>query len=174
MPTVRGGVAVAPAAPTTKKILLVKKPAQTTFVIYAKDMRQCSGILGTLDIYRIRFLLVGGTKLLEEAIPAGKDPVQWYSALLEQQDIYILKGSLDKKGVAWLEVDETKTPIDEFASWRDESISADDLAWRTYWIPCKSGTTDEAIGFWVSAKEERLGSMTVASLVSRIISSPSP
>jgi hypothetical protein len=128
-----------------------------TYIIYVKEpLKQFSGILGSIDLYKIHFLLVGGKYLIEETY-TGADPVGWYKEILEQQEIYIQQDKQQKwKGntVIWLEVDSSKTPINEFTSWKDlDPTDTETLAWKTIYYPCESGTSKECLGFAVSARE---------------------
>lgn len=115
-----------------------------------------NGILGKIELHAVHFLFAGGTQLLQENVPADvKSPVTWYSDLLEKQDIPIRRGWKDKTGLIWLEVNNEKLDINEFASWKEvDPNDQDQLAWRTFWIPCKFGTSEEALGLLAPAGEE--------------------
>jgi len=128
-----------------------------TFIVYAKDPPKIfSGILGEIDLHTLQFLLVGGKYSIEETY-SGTDPTEWYTGILEQQDIFIVQGKQQKyKGETfiWLEVDLERTPIQEFTSWKDLSDSDEEtLAWRTFYYPCYKGTVKECLGFAISARE---------------------
>jgi hypothetical protein len=127
------------------------------FIVYAKDRpTQYSGILGSIDLYKIQLLLLGGKYLLEESHD-GPDPITWYRGILEQQDIYIHQGKQQVwKGqtIIWMEVDTEKTVISEFTAWNElEKTDTESLAWKTFLYPCQAGTTKECLGFAVSARE---------------------
>ena len=135
------------------------KQSKTKFIVYDYEKpKNFNGILGSIDVHYFNLLLMGGTAILEEEVPKKVDPVVWYSELLEQQDIYISEGHVDLNGNVWLRIDAEKTPINEFSTWTDLADSQkDDLAFRSFWIPCKAGTTKECLGLWISAKEESIG-----------------
>jgi hypothetical protein len=133
-------------------------PKQTIqYIVYSKaPVKQFTGILGTVDLQCVWFLLSGGKTLIEETYE-GTDPVGWYKNVLEQQDMIVCSSKQQKyKGQTyiWLEIDYEKTPIQEFITWRD--ISATDketLAWRPFWIPCDTGSSKECLGFAVRNRE---------------------
>jgi len=152
-----------------------QEPKKTSYVIYSKEApKQFNGIIGAIDLHCCHLLLSGGKSIIEEKVPNNKEPLSWYIEMLEQQDIYICKSFIDKKGIVWLEVDTAKSPIEEFASWREldpkSPTLSEEIAWKSYWIPCKANTTEECIGFWVSAKEEYLTkTISVASVLKTIM-----
>lgn len=136
-------------------------PKQTIqYIVYSKaPPKQFTGILGTLDLHCVWFLLSGGKTIIEESYD-GADPVAWYKDVLEQQEMVICSSKQQKfKGqiYVWLEVDYEKTPIQEYTTWRDiQPSDTETLAWRPFWIPCETGTTKECLGFAVKNREYAL------------------
>jgi hypothetical protein len=135
------------------------KPAKSryTFIIYTTPSRTpCTGILGTFELCTVQFLLAGGKYLIEEEYD-GKDPVKWYTDTLKEQDIFVTSSKQQKykgQNYIWLEIDPEKTPVHEFASWKDiDAKDMDTLAWRKVLYPCNSGTTKECLGLAVVARE---------------------
>lgn len=155
--------------PHTEKAKSIKR--RLKFIIFAVDSKKTfNGIIGQIDLYSIKLLLQGGTRILEEECSSSQDPVVWYSNLLLQQDIIIKKGFEDKNNTVWLQVDVEKTPIEEFALWNEVDPSSEDLAWRTYWIPCTADTKTECLGFWVSAKESFLSNkLSIATILKKCL-----
>jgi hypothetical protein len=157
------------------KVIKKQDPTKTHYIIYSKEPpKRFNGIIGAIDVHCTHLLLSGGKDIIEETVPKDKDPIKWYIELLKGQDIHINNSSIDKNGTVWLEVDTSKSPIEEFASWRElnpnSSTHSDEIAWKSYWIPCKADTTEECIGFWVSAKEEYLTTtLSVASVLKTIM-----
>jgi hypothetical protein len=128
-----------------------------TFIIYTKPkIRHFNGILGEIDMFTTQLLLAGGKYLIEETYP-GKDPVEWYVKTLAEQDIIVSASKQQKykgQNYIWLEIDPEKTPVHEFASWKDiDAKDMDTLAWRKVLYPCSSGTTKECLGLAVVARE---------------------
>ena len=126
-------------------------------IVYVKHpIKQYTGILGTIDLHTIQILLVGGKYLIEEQY-MGTDPVEWYTTILEQQDIFIRQGKQQSwKGqrILWLEVNDERTPMSEFPTAKDlQPSDTESLAWKTFLYPCHAGTTKECLGFAVSARE---------------------
>jgi hypothetical protein len=117
------------------------------------------GILGEIDFYTIEFLFAGGKYIIEEQYD-GKDPVSWYTKILEEQDIFVKSSKKIKfknKQAIYLEIDSVKTPISEFTTYlevddKDEST----LAWRKIHFPCSRGTDKECLGLAVVAREMHL------------------
>jgi hypothetical protein len=157
------------------KVIKKEDPTKTQYIIYSKEApKRFNGIIGAIDVHCMHLLLSGGKGIIEETVPKNNDPIKWYIELLKGQDIHISKSFIDKNDSVWLEVDTTKSPIEEFASWRELNPNSptltDEIAWKTYWIPCKADTTEECIGFWVSAKEEYLTkTISVASVLKTIM-----
>ena len=128
-----------------------------TFIIYTKPkILHFNGILGEIDMFTTQLLLAGGKYLIEEIYP-GKDPVEWYVQTLAEQDIIVSASKQQKykgQNYIWLEIDPEKTPVHEFASWKDiDAKDMDTLAWRKVLYPCTSGTTKECLGLAVVARE---------------------
>jgi len=147
----------------------------TRFVVFMKSApRSFKGILGPIQLHAVHFLLAGGTQLLQENVPGdAKSAVSWYSSLLEQQDIPIRRGWKEANGLVWLEVDNEKLDINEFASWKEvDPNDQEQLAWRTFWIPCKFGTSEEALGLLAPASSEWISEgISVANLLKTALES---
>jgi hypothetical protein len=127
------------------------------FLIYAKDPpKQFTGILGTIDFHIIQLLLAGGKYLIEESY-SEKDPIAWYTGILEQQGIYVIQGKQQQfKGqiIIWMEVDTLRTNIQEFTSWKElDPSDIESLAWRSFYYTCEAGTSKECLGLAVVARE---------------------
>ncbi len=138
---------------------LEMKPTKSryTFIIYTTPKRQTfSGILGSFQLATIQFLLAGGKYLIEEEY-GGKNPAEWYSQTLKEQDIVVVSSKQQKyKGQTyiWLEVDPEQTPIGEFTSWTEVADNdKDTLAWRKIQYPYSEETNAEYLGFAVMARE---------------------
>ena len=134
--------------------------ANYIFIIYATPMKKTfQGILGEIDFYTIDFLFAGGKYLIEEQYD-GKDPVGWYTGILEEQDIFVKsskKQKMKQKQVIWLEIDPVKTPISEFTTYLEvEEHDNSTLAWRRIYFPCAKGTQKECLGLAVVAREMAL------------------
>jgi hypothetical protein len=131
-----------------------------TYIVYGVPTpRRFQGILGEIDLVQVKLLLAGGKTLIREEYD-GDDPVDWYRTTLQEQDIVVKQSKEQKVGsmrYIWLEVDPEKTPIDEFATWRD--LPQDDtetLAWRTFCYPVAPSTRKECLGLAVKAREMNL------------------
>jgi hypothetical protein len=127
------------------------------YIIYTKPEKKCfSGILGEIDFYSIDFLFAGGKYLIEEQYD-GNDPIEWYKAILEEQDIFIKSSKKQKyknKNFIWFEVDSEKTAISQFTNWTElESSDNTSLAWRKIYYPCSKDTITECLGLAVVARE---------------------
>lgn len=140
-------------------------PIQTVYyIVYSKaPVKEYSGLLGTIDLQCVWFLLSGGKTILEEQY-IGSDPIGWYTSVLESQDMIVASSKIQKyKGhsYVWIEIDFEKTPIHEYTTWRDISENdTETLAWRPFWIPFEHGTTKECLGFAVSNRDCLLQSTT--------------
>jgi hypothetical protein len=76
-----------------------QEPKKTSYIIYSKEApKQFNGIIGAIDLHCCHLLLSGGKSIIEEKVPNNKEPLSWYIEMLEQQDIYIRKSFIDKKG----------------------------------------------------------------------------
>jgi hypothetical protein len=134
-----------------------------SFIVYAKDPpKSFHGILGSIDFHVLQLLLVGGKYIIEEQY-SEKDPIKWYTSILEEQGIHIIQGKQQTyKGhvYIWLEVDTAKTPIQEFTSWKElDPSDTESLAWKSFYYACHAGTTKECIGLAVVAREIPLESV---------------
>ena len=148
-----------------------------TFIIYARQgQKNFQGILGEFTLHTVQLLLAGGKTLLEEQYD-GADPVEWYTGVLSEQEIYVKESKQQVykgKQYIWLEVDAEKTPIHEFTTWKD--LPEDDmesLAWRRIMYPIQSSTGKECLGFAVIANEISLqmkpGAFTMKSILEAIL-----
>ena len=128
-----------------------------TFIIYARQgQKQFQGILGEFTVHTIQLLLAGGKTLIEEQYD-GKDPIQWYTSVLAEQEIYVKESKQQVykgKQYIWLEVDSEKTPIHEFTTWKElPAEDTESLAWRRIMYPIQPSTGKECLGFAVIANE---------------------
>ena len=128
-----------------------------TYIVYGTPPPQrFNGVLGEIDLFQIKMLLAGGKTLITEQYD-GEDPIGWYTKTLEEQEIIVKQTKEQKFGATryiWLEVDTDKTPIDEFATWRDlEPNDTETLAWRTFFYPVAPATKKECLGLAVKARE---------------------
>jgi hypothetical protein len=148
-----------------------------TFIIYARQgQKQFQGILGEFTLHTVQLLLAGGKTLIEEHYD-GKDPIQWYTNVLAEQDIYVKESKQQAykgKQYIWLEVDTEKTPIHEFTTWKD--ISEEDmesLAWRRIMYPIQVESGKECLGFACIANEILLqtkpGAFTMKDILDAIL-----
>ncbi len=155
-----------------------------TFIVYGVPQpKQFSGILGTIELIQVKMLLAGGKTLITEQYD-GEDPVSWYKATLEEQDIVVKQSKEQKLGsmrYIWLEVDTEKTPINEFQTWRDlDPKDSETLAWRTFFYPVSPTTKKECLGFAVKAREMTITdsqskqSLTLNTVLDAIIAATSP
>lgn len=123
-----------------------------TYIIYmTPKIKKFSGILGEIDLYTFSFLLAGGKTIIEEEYE-GNDPVGWYCASLEDQNMKVLKSKIQTikgKQYIWIEIERDNSKI--FPLTGEETT--DELVWKTFYYTCKSGTKEECLGLMVSAKE---------------------
>jgi hypothetical protein len=127
------------------------------YIVYTLETpRKVSGLLGALDIYCIQLLLIGGRTGIEESVNA-KDPVAYYTTILEEQGMVVKSSHLETlKAIkrVWIEIDSEQTPIHEYTSWKDvEEKDTETLAWKPFWIPCLEGSRTESLGLSVVARE---------------------
>ena len=156
---------------SSKKKATAAQAKQTTFYVVAVEkLKQVNGIIGALDLYNISILLEDGTHPPCETVPAKATPTTWYTDYLKTQDIHV-KGAQDLGGEATiLYVDTEKTVLSEFLNVRDcDDISEakGSYAWKTYMIPCHAGTFKEALGFWICAQKEQIGTYPLSTLVEK-------
>ncbi len=114
--------------------------------------KKFSGILGEFDFYTIPILLAGSKYLIEE-VYEGKDPVEWYTKSLEEQEMKILKTkkqTIKGKTFIWIEVEWNQEQIESFSN----SDDANELVWKPFYYSCKTGTKEECLGLMVSIKEK--------------------
>ena len=128
-----------------------------TYIVYGvPPPRSFKGILGEIELFQINLLLAGGKTLITEQYD-GEDPIGWYTQTLEEQEIFVKQTKEQKIGTTryiWLEVDTEKTPIEEFATWRDvDPNDTETLAWRTFFYPVTPATKKECLGLAVKARE---------------------
>jgi hypothetical protein len=128
-----------------------------TFIVYGVPKpQQFNGILGAIEMIQVKMLLAGGKTLIKEQYD-GEDPIAWYKATLEEQEIIVKQTKEQKIGpmrYIWLEVDTDTTPIDEFQTWQDlDPKDSETLAWRTFFYPVSPTTKKECLGFAVKARE---------------------
>ena len=127
------------------------------YIVYTLEKpKQVSGLLGTLDIYCIQLLLIGGKTGIEETVK-GKDTVAYYTTILEEQGMVVKSSHLENlKSIkrVWIEIDSEQTPIHEYTSWKDvDEKDTETLAWKPFWIPCLETTKTESLGLSVVARE---------------------
>jgi hypothetical protein len=125
------------------------------YIIYSIGIpKKHTGLLGNLDTYVLYLLLLGGKDGIEENIET-KEPIEFYTNILKEQDMVIKSTFYEKlKGIerVWIEIDSEKTNINEYKNWR-ETTDPETLAWKPFIIPCIEGTKNEALGLSVMAKE---------------------
>jgi hypothetical protein len=131
-----------------------------TFVFYTPPvLKKFNGILGEIDLYHVSLLLAGGKYLVEEQYD-GNDPIEWYTNIMKEQGIFISNSKTQTykgKKYIWMEIDAEKTPVDEFMTWQQISPNdTDNLAWRTFYVPCAEGTKTECLGLGVVAREKNM------------------
>jgi hypothetical protein len=123
-----------------------------TYIIYmTPKIKKFSGILGEIDFYTISLLLAGGKSIIEEEYE-GNDPVGWYCASLEDQNMKVLKSKIQTikgKQYIWIEIERDPSQISPLTG--EETM--DELIWKTFYYTCKSDTKEECLGLIVSAKE---------------------
>ena len=148
-----------------------------TFIIYARQgQKQFQGILGEFTLHTVQLLLAGGKTLIEEHYE-GKDPIQWYTSVLAEQDIHVKESKQQVykgKQYIWLEVDTDKTPIHEFTTWKDiPEGDAESLAWRRIMYPIQVDSGKECLGFACIANEILLqtkqGAFTMKDILDAIL-----
>lgn len=127
------------------------------YIVYALEPpKHVTGLLGALDIYCIQLLLIGGRTGIEETVKA-KDPVAYYTTILEEQGMVVKSSHLEiLKTIkrVWIEINYQETPIHEYTSWRDvDEKDIETLAWKPFWIPCLEGSKAESLGLSVVARE---------------------
>jgi len=126
------------------------------YIVYCiEPVKKITGFLGNIDMYIIQLLLLGGKKGIEETTDT-KNPIEWYTTILEEQGMTVKSSHMQVlKGIkrVWIEIDNC-TPISEYTVWSDvESNDTDTLAWKPFWVPCLEGTMKESIGLNVVARE---------------------
>lgn len=127
------------------------------YIVYTLETpKKVSGLLGALDIYCIQLLLIGGRIGIEETVNA-KDPVVYYTKILEEQGMIVKSSQLETLKTikrVWIEIDSEQTPIHEYTSWKDvDENDTETLAWKPFWFPCLEGSKTEGLGLSVVARE---------------------
>lgn len=138
-----------------KKQILTKPDGPYTYIIYAVEPpKKINGLLGEINFHCIHLLLTDGITCIQENVPGECDPVEWYKDVLESQEMYVktVTPELSQSRV-WIEVDTTKTTIEEFTGWRD-TFTPGSLVWRTFWFPTNVETQKECLGFEVNATKQ--------------------
>jgi hypothetical protein len=147
----------------------------TYYVVAVESPKKTTGIIGALDIYVTHILLENGTTPPQELCQPGVDPIAWYRSHLETQDIYTCGGAAfddgTSAGASIIYVDTAKTNVDEFMNVRGLSPAEleGSMAWRSFIIPCHAGTTKEALGFWVCAQKEMIGTQPLSALLTNAL-----
>lgn len=145
----------------------------TYYVVAIESPKKVTGIIGPLDIYTVHLLLENGTSPPQENTrPDTEDQITWYRTHLETQEIFTLGGHSMDSTSSIVYVDTGKTNIDEFTNVRGlkEEELAGTIAWRSFIIPCHAGTAKEAIGFWVCAQKEMIGSIPLTTILTDALS----
>jgi len=130
------------------------------YIVYAKETpKQCTGLLGDLDIHVIHLFLVGGEHGIVEHT-SHKDPVGFYTDFLKEQDMVVKSARLETTKSykrVYIEIDAKETPLAEYTQWKDcDPKDKDVLAWKTFWITCHKGTTTECLGLGAVASTKAL------------------
>lgn len=142
-----------------KEQILPKTEEPYTYVIYAVEPpKKIHGLLGEIHFHCIHLLLTDGITCIQEKVPGECDPINWYKDVLESQEMFV-KTVIPELGTqrVWIEVDTTKTKIEEFTGWRD-TFPPGSLVWRTFWFPTNAETQKECLGFEVSATKQVISS----------------
>lgn len=145
----------------------------TYYVVAVESPKKTTGIIGALDIYVAHILLENGISPPQELCQPGVDPITWYRTHLETQDIYTWGGAAFDANSSIIYVDTAKTNVDEFMNVRGLSPTEleGSMAWRSFIIPCHAGTTKEALGFWVCAQKEMIGTQPLSALLTNALAS---
>jgi hypothetical protein len=123
-----------------------------TYIIYmTPQVKKFSGILGEIDLHIVSLLLAGGRTIIEEQYD-GQDPVGLYSNTLKDQGMQIVNTKrqiIKGKSYIWIEVLYDPSQITPL----NGQETTEELVWKQFYYPCKSGTKEECLGLMVPAKE---------------------
>jgi hypothetical protein len=142
---------------------------KTTCLVFAREtpLKFTGGLLGSIDLHSISFLVDSKGHLLKEPSEKAEDNIK---AICDGMNYPIISIKLYKTLLV-VEVDLSENPIYEQMNWRDiKESDTTALAWRTIQYPTALGTTNECLGFSAAAKADNLGGLyTVATIIPFIL-----